>query len=484
MSDILFTSEVVIPAPREAAFSSFGTGPWAGWFFNAQFDHLRPGALVRLALPMGAARAAVEGTARVQRVIPGQRIVLLHETPWRGRVVLDFAPDDGGTRVRLVTSVEHSSLAPLARMLGADLDQVDDPDEDVVRIGLLTSYSGSAGVFGRAVENCARLAVDEINAERGVNGTPLRLVVGDDATEPSTGLRELRRMHLRHHVDMVIAVHTSATLDAVRPYARRVGLPYFYTPVNEGGRHAGRLFRWGEVPEDQLRKAVPAMMREHSSRGWYVVGNDYSWPRAVGACARRTVLAEGGRLLGERYVPLSSRDFSPVLEEIERSGAELVVNSLVGGDAAAFERQLYAAGLRQRVRSIGTLLDEATREHIGDEAAAGMWTVLGYFMDLPTEENREFLRRYRAAYGDYAPPVSSVTESVYEGIHLYARAARAAGTIEPASLLGALPGVSFDGPRGRVTVTGDGRLRQTLYLAEAVTGGFRIRGEQGLVNID
>ena len=483
MADVLFTAEVVVPAPRSAAFASFGGGPQASWFFDAVVDDLRPGALVRLSLPMGSTGIAVDGTARVQRIVPGQRIVLLHEAPWRGRVVIEFEPDDAGTRVRLVTSVSDTSLAPLARMLGADLDLVEDPDEDVVRIGLLTSYSGSAGVFGRAVENCARLAVNEINSENGANGVPLRLVVGDDATNPDTGLRELKRMHLRHHVDMVIAVHTSATLDAVRPYARRVGLPYFYTPVNEGGKPAGRLFRWGEVPDEQLRQAVPAMMREHGSRGWYVIGNDYVWPRAVGACARRTVEAEGGRLLGERYVPLSTRAFDETLEAIEASGAELVVNSLVGGDAAAFERQLYAAGMRQRVRSFGALLDEATREHIGDEAARGMWSVLGYFMDLPTRENRLFLDRYRAAYGPYAPPVSSVTESVYEGIHLFARAAAAAGTIEPTSLVGALPGISFTGPRGEVTVTGDGRLRQPLYLAEAVFGGFRIRAEQGLAGI-
>jgi branched-chain amino acid transport system substrate-binding protein len=381
-----------------------------------------------------------------------------------------------------VTSIEDGSIAALARLLGGDL--ADDPDEDVVRIGLLTSYSGSAGVFGPAVENCARLAVDEVNAERGVTGRPVRLVVADDATTPTTGLSELKRLHLRNHVDMVIAVHTSATLDAVRPYARRVGLPYVYTPVNEGGTTAGRLFRWGEVPAEQLRRAVPAMMREHGGKGWYVIGNDYVWPRAVGACARATVEAEGGRLLGERYVPLSTTDFAEALAAIEESGAELVVNCLVGGDAAAFERQLHAAGLRRQVRSFGALLDEATREHIGDEAAEGMWSVLGYFMDLPTPENREFLGRYRARFGPAAPPVSSVTESVYEGIHLYARAARAAGAIEPASLVGALPGARFTGPRGEVTVTPSGRLRQPLYLAEAVAGGFRIKAEQGLAGID
>lgn len=480
MADVLFTAEVTVPVPREAAYASFGGGRWADWTFDARVDDLRPGLAVRVAFPVGGVPLA--GIARVHRVLPGQRIVLRHETPWRGRVIIDFEPDGAGTRVRLVTSVEDGSIVPLARLLGGDL--ADDPDEDVVRIGLLTSYRGSAGVFGPAVENCARLAVDEINAEGGVLGLPLRLVVGDDATHPATGLSELKRLHLRHHVDMVIAVHTSATLDAVRPYARRVGLPYFYTPVNEGGKPAGRLFRWGEVPGDQLRRAVPAMMREHGGRGWYVIGNDYVWPRAVGACARVVVEAERGRVLGERYVPLSTTDFAEVLESIADSRAELVVNSLVGGDAAAFERQLHAAGLRTQVRSFGALLDEATRDHIGDEAAEGMWSVLGYYMDLPTQQNREFVARYRAAYGPSAPPVSSVTESVYEGIHLYARGARIAGTIEPASLVGALPGISFSGPRGQVTVTSTGRLRQPLYLAEAVAGGFRIRAEQGLAGID
>jgi branched-chain amino acid transport system substrate-binding protein len=480
MADVLFTAEVTVPASREAVYASFGGGRWADWIFDAHTDELRPGRFVKVAFPV--AGVPLAGVARVHRVLPDQRIVLRVETPWHGRVIIDFEPDGANTRVRVVTSVEDGSIAPLARLLGGDL--ADDPDEQVVRIGLLTSYSGSAGVFGPAVENCARLAVNEINAENGVNGLPLRLIVADDATSPTTGLRELKRLHLRHHVDMVIAVHTSATLDAVRPYARRVDLPYFYTPVNEGGKPSGRLFRWGEVPDDQLRQAVPAMMREHGGKGWYVVGNDYVWPRAVGACARGTVEAEGGRMLGERYVPLSTTDFDEVLESIEETGAELVVNSLVGGDAAAFERQLHAAGLRRQVRSFGALLDEATRDHIGDEAAEGMWSVLGYFMDLPTPENQEFLRRYRAAFGPAAPPVSSVTESVYEGIHLYARAAKAAGAIEPASLVGALPGVGFTGPRGEVTVTPSGRLRQPLYLAEAVAGGFRIRAEQGLAGID
>ena len=46
--------------------------------------------------------------------------------------------------------------------------------------------------------------------------------------------------------------------------------------------------------------------------------------------------------------------------------------------------------------------------------------VSGYFEQLPDAANAAFLRRYRRTFGAFAPPVSSISESVYEAVHLYA----------------------------------------------------------------
>jgi branched-chain amino acid transport system substrate-binding protein len=153
-----------------------------------------------------------------------------------------------------------------------------------------------------------------------------------------------------------------------------------------------------------------------------------------------------------------------------------VISTFVGADEVAFERQLYAEGLRDRCEVLALALDENTRSHVGDAGATGLWTVFGYFEQLATAANHAFLDRYRRRFEGHAPPVSSITESVYEAVHLYAAAARRARSLDPLDAGRAMIGRSFDGPRGRVTVRGPGQVRQDLFLAHAVTGGFDIVG--------
>ena len=80
--------------------------------------------------------------------------------------------------------------------------------------------------------------------------------------------------------------------------------------------------------------------------------------------------------------------------------------------------------------------------------------VSGYFEQLPDAANTAFLGRYRRAFGAFAPPVSSISESAYEAVHLYAAAARQAGEDEPRTVARELRRSRGDFPRGIVTVTG------------------------------
>ena len=100
--------------------------------------------------------------------------------------------------------------------------------------------------------------------------------------------------------------------------------------------------------------------------------------------------------------------------------------------------------------------------------------VSGYFEQLPDEANAAFLGRYRRAFGPLAPPVSSISESAYEAVHLYAAAARKAGEDEPRTVARELRRSRSDFPRGRVTVTGPETVDQRLFLAEATSGGFAL----------
>ncbi|HEV7755677.1 MAG TPA: ABC transporter substrate-binding protein [Mycobacteriales bacterium] len=471
MFALALAAEQTVEATPEAVFALFGAGAGAGWVFDATCDRVATGSVVTMRAPFGGAGGDVEILGRITRIRFPQEIVVAHDLPWRGRlrVVFDAAPG-GATRVRLIADLDADGLEWLMRRRGWPVPE--EPPPDAHPVGLLTSKSGSGSVFASATENVARLAVEEINADGGIHGRPIRLVVGDDATDVEVGAGEARRL-VRAGCRAILATTTSATFARVQREIASTGVLLVHTLMNEGGRGGDLLFQLGERPQDQLRAAIGPLMRESGGRRAFLVGNDYCWPQIVHACARREIARRSGHVVGEGLAPLGSRDFEPMIERILASRADLVVSAFVGADAVAFERQCHAMGLRDRARTLVLALDEPTRERIGDRAAAGLWAVSGYFAELPGEANATFLARYRAAYGRWAPPVSSISESTYEALHLYAAAARNARDDEPRSVSRGLRG-RHGFPRGTVTLSGPETFRQDLYLARATAEGFEI----------
>jgi urea transport system substrate-binding protein len=468
MSALALAAEQTVAAPPETVFGLFGAGAGAGWVFDAACDRVAVGAVVTLRAPLGG-DAAILG--RIIALDPPHRIVIGHDVPWRGRLRCLFDAVPGGTRVRLIADLDAQGMAWLMRRRGWPV--AEEPPADLYPVGLLTSKSGPGSVFAAATENVARLAVDEINADGGIHGRPVHLVVGDDATDTEVGADEAQRL-VRAGCRAIMATTTSATFARVAREVRPSGVLLVHTLMNEGGLGGELLFQLGERPDRQLRAAIGPLMRDTGAGRAFLVGNDYCWPHVVHACARREVADRAGHVVGEGLAPLGSRDFGPMIERIVASRADLVVSAFVGADAVAFERQCHEEGLRDRCRTLVLALDEPTRERIGDRAAAGLWAVSGYFAELPGEVNSGFLARYRAAYGRWAPPVSSISESAYEALHLYAAAARRARDGEPRSVARELRGHSSRFPRGTVTLTGPETLRQDLYLARAKVGGFEL----------
>lgn len=171
---------------------------------------------------------------------------------------------------------------------------------------------------------------------------------------------------------------------------------------------------------------------------------------------------------------LGHLDFGRVIEGIERSGADCVLSTLVGADEVAFERQVWETGLRTKWATLSLAMEESARERIGDDAAAGIWAALGYFEGLDTTENKALLGRYRGKYGQWAPPLSSLSESVYEAVALYAAAVRN-GRGDVRGVAEALREIRMTMPRGPVESAGPHAMRQNMYVAQAEPGGFRIK---------
>jgi urea transport system substrate-binding protein len=394
----------------------------------------------------------------------------VHDQPWRGRIVLRFVGHAGGTRVSLQAEVDSPGLEWLMRRRG---HEIQDCASGNPRLGLLTSKSGPGGLFAAATDNMATLAIDEINADGGIGGRPVELFVGDDATDPVVGVREARRL-VRLGCRTVLVATTSATFVAVSDALAGAEVLLVQTLMNEGGARGRLRVQLGERPADQLVAAAGQMMHAAGGRRWFLAGNDYCWPRSTHAVAKQVLPLLGGHLVGERYAALGAVDFAPVIESIARSGADVVLSSFVGAAAAAFQRQCFAEGLAKRCLTLAPALDESTLARIGPLATAGVHTVSGYLETLETEENSGLLSRYRQTFGPWAPPLSTLTESVYEGVHIWRRAVHRAGTDQPRAVADAMRSGRYQVPRGTVVLDGSGGVEQQLYVSRAVGTDLRV----------
>ncbi|WP_372070034.1 substrate-binding domain-containing protein (plasmid) [Tistrella mobilis] len=288
-----------------------------------------------------------------------------------------------------------------------------------MNIGLLIQLQGPAGIWGPSCETSARLAVHEINAAGGIGGHEIALEVLDAGLPPDQVAARVSKAVAERRIDAVVAMHPSDLRARIAAsIAGRV--PYIYTPQYEGGeRHPG-VYTIGETSRELLPPAMSWVAEHERVQRWFILGNDYVWPRRSAALVKALAARTGARLVGERYVPwlYSERsDFSEELAAIRASGADGVLVMLLGEDAIMFHRAFGEAGMAGRTARLCLAFDENLLYAVGEENTERLYSVSAYFANLDTRANNRFLDRYLTLFGARSPVPNMLGQSCYEGVH-------------------------------------------------------------------
>lgn len=289
-------------------------------------------------------------------------------------------------------------------------------------IGLLIPASGPMGMLGPSALACARLACETWNATGGVRGREVRLTVLD-AGEPSARLEsELDRLLDDERLDALVTMSTTPVGHQVSEVVD-ARVPMVFTTQFEGSGLPAWVHAIGETPDRQLLPAISWMAEHCGVRRWYLLGNDYCWPRHTHRAAAAHLRGMGAQVAGERYLPLGERVFEPVVEDIARTRADVVLISLIGADSIHMCRAFGEAGLAGRVLRLSSSIEENALLGMGHRNTAGMFAVSGYFPSIESAANADFKERYHARFGERAPALNSLAQSVYEGlVHLQRQA--------------------------------------------------------------
>jgi urea transport system substrate-binding protein len=302
-----------------------------------------------------------------------------------------------------------------------------------MKVGMLHSRRGPAGMWAPSCEAAAIVAAAEINASGGILGDEVELIFVDCGQSEREAVRAVDFLVDIDGVDALVGTHTSNIRDAVSAHlAGRV--PYIYTSQNEGSRAAPSTVTIGSIDAELLAPSIQWLAETRHASRFFFVGNDYIWPRTTLRTTRGIVADRGSHLVGQALVPVGATDYAAVLEEIRRARPDVVISALVGSCSIEFMRAFSAAGLDEKMLRFALILDETVICGLGAENTTNLYTAAHYFANRHSAGNDHFLELYHDAFGDLAPPASAGSLGSYEGLHVLANLARRAGVNDGLSL--------------------------------------------------
>ncbi|AEG09030.1 ABC transporter substrate-binding protein [Sinorhizobium meliloti] len=180
--------------------------------------------------------------------------------------------------------------------------------------------------------------------------------------------------------------------------------------------------------------------------------------------------AAGGEIVEAIRMPLSTNDFSPIMQRIKDSGAEGVFAFLPSGPTTlGFVKAFNENGLKDggiKFFAPGDLTQESDLPALGD-AALGLQTTFHYAVSHDSPENKAFVEAVGKAIGNPAE-LSFPAVGAYDGMHVIYKMIEATGGEQDAQkAVDAVKGLSWTSPRGPVSIDPESRhITQNIYLRE------------------
>lgn len=321
------------------------------------------------------------------------------------------------------------------------------------RIGVLFSRTGFMSVIEETQYQGTVLAIEEINAAGGVCGRELVPVSYDPGSDAAAYGHFAKRLMIEDDVSTIFGCYTSSSRKAVLPVVERLNGLLWYPTLYEGFEASPNVIYTGASP-NQNSLALCRHLIDHYGDRFYFIGSDYIYPRESNRVMREVLKANGGTVVGERYVSVHARwqDFLPIIQDVRRNRPHVIFSTVVG-EATAFLYQAYMnIGLDPRKMPIASLTTtEAEIAAMGFDVGEGHITAASYFQGIKGEANNSFVQRFKKRFGANVS-TNMCVEASYFQVQLFAKALEQANSLDTEILRSMVLGTTFDAPQGAVAI--------------------------------
>mgnify|MGYP001001814704 FL=1 len=300
-------------------------------------------------------------------------------------------------------------------------------EEETFKIGGIGPMTGAAATYGAAVENGIQLAVDEINAEGGINGTKIEFKMEDDEHDAEKSVNAYNTLK-DWGMKMLVGTVTSAPCIAVEAEAANDNM-FLLTPSataidSIAGENAFRVCF--SDPAQGTKSAQ--YIGENKIATKVAVIYDGSDPYSSGIYESFQAEAENQGLevvAAEAFTADSKTDFKVQLQKAKDGGAELVFLPVYYQEAALILQQAKDLDFAPKFFGCDGLDGLLSVENFDTSLAEGVMLLTPFAADAEDEKTQKFVSAYKEAFDNQIP--IQFAADAYDAVYAIKLAAEDAG---------------------------------------------------------
>ncbi|CAH1659690.1 ABC transporter substrate-binding protein [Chelatococcus asaccharovorans] len=346
---------------------------------------------------------------------------------------------------------------------------------DEVKIGLVSTQTGTFAANGAEMLRGTQFAVDEANAAGGIAGFTVSLATADDEGTPEGARRVAERLTLDGYRILTGPVFSSVVLALANQLSRWDAI--LFSGLAKSDRITGeacspRLFHL--LPSDSMDMAAfRPWLKTRPEKKIAIIAADFAWGQDSSAALKTIAAEEGRNVVATIMTPLGNKDFGPYIQQLSASGAQIVVTILGGQDAINFVNQAagYAFSTGRVVAGIA-LLTQPTIDATGSNMR-GYQGEFDYAPTIETPENVAFTQSWMQKFGKL--PSRNEAEA-YLAVKIILHGVRLSGSNDPKAIAKALSGADVPTLLGTLKLRkADNQLLRPEWFGEVQSVGGALR---------
>lgn len=322
----------------------------------------------------------------------------------------------------------------------------------VIRVGEVTTLTGTEGTFGQSGHRGISLAVEEANEAGGIGGKRIELITLDDRGSPEEATVAATQLITKHKVVALTGALPSSRGIAIAPIAQKYKIPM----VSSASTHP-EVTRFGNYIyrvcfTDPFQGQVMAKFAlEHLKVKKVAILRDVKSDYSVGLASFFTYTFKkgGGQIVLEQTYGTGDIDYKAQLTAIRAKEPDAIFIPGYYTEGALIARQVKELGLKMPLLG-GDGWDSPKFIEIGEDATEGAYYSTHYSSDSQSEQVQTFVSKYRKNYKTTPDGIGTLA---YDGMRLLIEAIRRAKEISPEGIVSSIGEIGAE-PQGFSGVTG------------------------------